>query len=209
MNDYSIYDEDYYLRGVQTGKSLYVDYKWLPHLTIPMCQAIVSYLRIKKHETVLDFGCARGYTVKALRIIGYDAYGIDASEWAVANADEEVRKYLRRSTTVQSQFHWILAKDVLEHVEEAAQLIANLQHYSNGVFAVVPLAAEDCGPYVFSDYEKDKTHVHRLTLASWVRMFLRRGWDVTASYRVPGIKDNHYITGFEPGDGFIIARRVQ
>ena len=32
----SQYDEDYFLRGKQTGKSLYEDYRWLPELTRPM-----------------------------------------------------------------------------------------------------------------------------------------------------------------------------
>lgn len=203
-----IYDEDYYLRGRETGKSLYSDYRWLPTLTIPMVQRIVEHLGAQKRHTVLDFGCARGYTVKALRILGYDAYGVDCSSWAIENADPEVREYLRLSDTLMHEFDWVLAKDVLEHVPEAVDCIRSIQHHARlGVFAVVPLAAVDGAPYVLQDYEKDVTHIHRLTLSTWVSYFLRPGWTVTASYRVPGVKDNHYITGFEPGDGFIVARR--
>lgn len=203
------YDEDYYMRGRETGKSLYENYRWLPHLTIPMCQAIVDYLDVGRHHTVLDFGCARGYTVKALRQLGYDAYGQDVSPWAVANCDDEVRSYVRLMDSVTHDFDWIIAKDVLEHVREVADCVQNLQHHARvGVFAVVPLSAADGAPYVLPDYEKDVTHVHRLTLASWGRFFLRRGWDVKLTYRVPGVKDNHYVSAWEPGDGFIVARRV-
>lgn len=204
----SKYDSDYYLRGKQTGKSLYEDYKWLPHLTIPMCQAVINYLGIRRDHTILDFGCARGYAVKAMRILGYDAYGQDVSEWAISNCDEDIKESVRLLDRVTHPFDWIIAKDVLEHIPDIQVAINNILTFAKiGVFAVVPLSKEDGGKYVLDAYEKDVTHVHRLTLASWVRLFLSRGWDVKATYRVPGIKDNHYRPAWEPGDGFIVATR--
>ena len=89
-----VFDEDYFLRGRQTGKSLYVDYRWLPELTVPMVSAIVSHLGIEPDHTILDYGCARGYVVKAFRQLGYKAFGVDISEWAIRNADEETKPYL-------------------------------------------------------------------------------------------------------------------
>lgn len=203
------YDSDYFLRGKQTGKSLYEDYRWLPQLTVPMCQAVVNYLGIRRDQTILDFGCARGYMVKALRILGYDAYGQDVSKWAINNCDEDTRHFLRHQDAVTHDFDWIIAKDTLEHVPELEPVVANLRSFARvGIFVVVPLASEDGQRYVLDDYEQDVTHIHRLTLASWVRLFLHRGWDVKATYRVPGIKDNHYCPAWEPGDGFIVAERV-
>src|ERR1019366_3070489 len=71
------YDADYYLRGKQTGVSLYEDYRWMPELTVPMVGAIRDHLFIEQGETVLDFGCARGYIVKAFReVFEIEAYGI-------------------------------------------------------------------------------------------------------------------------------------
>lgn len=204
----SMYDEDYYMNGVRSGKSLYENYRWLPHLTIPMCQAVANYLGVRKNQTVLDFGCAKGYTVKALRHLGYDAYGQDLSEWAIANADEEIRDRVRCSEHITHEFDWIIAKDVLEHVPQVADCIAEMRHHARiGIFAVVPLAICDGEKYVLPDYEKDVTHIHRLSLASWGRLFLTRGWDVKLTYRVPGIKDNHWLPAWEPGDGFIVATR--
>src|SRR5436305_1382867 len=84
------YDEDYFLRGKESGKSLYSDYRWLPELTIPMVCAMIRHLGIGPDDTVLDFGCARGYVVKAFQELGYIAYGYDTSEWAVQNADPAV-----------------------------------------------------------------------------------------------------------------------
>ncbi len=202
------YNEDYYMRGKEKGLSLYENYRWLPELTVQMCQAIADHLKFKEDDTILDFGCARGYVVKALRILGYDAYGQDSSEWAIDNCDPDVKEYVKCYKELRFPFDWIIAKDVLEHVVELEDTITKMLKYARtGILAVVPLSPEDGAPYVLADYEKDVTHVHRLTLASWGRMFLQRGWDVKLSYRVPGIKDNHYCSAWEPGDGFIVATR--
>ena len=68
-----VYDADYFLRGKQTGRSLYENYRWLPDLTIPMVAAMIRHLGIKPDDKILDFGCARGYVVKAFREMGYRA----------------------------------------------------------------------------------------------------------------------------------------
>ena len=204
---YERYDADYFLRGRATGKSLYEDYRWLPDLTLPMVAAMVKYLGIATSDTILDFGCARGYTVRAFREMGYDVYGYDVSRWALENADETVKDYLTNSLT-DAPFDWIIAKDVLEHVPQVADTIAGLMKIAKvGIFAVVPLSMVDGQPYVVSDYEKDVTHVHRLCLSSWAKMFMRPGWEVTGSYRVPGVKDNY--AQFATGNGFITARCIK
>ena len=208
-----VYDSDYFLRGKQTGKSCYENYRWLPDLTIPMVGAIVSYLGVEPSASVLDFGCARGYTVRAFCEMGYNAFGIDASEWAVTNCDPLVRDYLYHRNGmyinhINGRFDWILAKDVLEHVPDAVGVVNNLlEHARVGVFAVVPLAEVDNEKYTIRCYEKDITHIHRLTLATWVSYFLQPGWEVTASYRVKGVKDNY--SGFATGNGFITCRRIE
>ena len=208
----SVYDEDYFMHGKKTGKSLYDNYRWLPELTIPMCQAIVDYCGIVKRDRVLDFGCARGYVVKALRQLGYDAYGTDVSRWAIDNCDEDARPYLNLNANsdpplLAMGFDWIIAKDVLEHIPYVGYTITQLMSAaSKGVFAVVPLAPFDGSPYVVEEYEGDVTHVQRLTLGSWIDMFVRFGWRVEASYRVPGVKDNY--AHYKNGNGFITARRI-
>jgi hypothetical protein len=213
--DPTIYDANYYLHGKDSGKSLYENYTWMPELTVPMVHRIIEHCGIEKTDIVLDFGCARGYTVKAFReAFGIEAYGVDVSEWAIENADEKVKEYCWQLSQLESgpkmsgcDIDWIIAKDVLEHVPQVADTITNLMEAAKtGVFAVVPLSPFDNTPYVVPDYEKDVTHIHRLTLASWVRMFLRPGWEVTASYRVHGVKDNY--AQWENGNGFITSRRI-
>ena len=213
MFDANYFDADYFLRGKETGKSLYTDYRWLPELTIPMAGAIVNHLGITYDHKILDFGCARGYTVKALRHLGYDAFGVDVSEWAIENADESTKPYLSvlaDSLLLEKGCDWVIAKDVLEHVQYVANVVPLLMGMARvGVFVVVPLSATDGGRYVVEDYEKDVTHVHRLTLATWAKMFMHPGWSVEASYRVKGVKDNYYKPGWEAANGFITARRIQ
>jgi hypothetical protein len=205
------YDSDYFLRGKLTGKSLYVDYHWMPELTVPMVQRIMEHLGIISGESILDFGCARGYTVKALRILGQNAYGIDISKWAIDNADENTKPYLTWTLgSVHSQYDWIIAKDVLEHIPYVHLTINELISSANkGLFVVVPLSPFNGAHYVIEDYEKDITHCQRHTLLAWASMFLRPGWSVEMSYRVPGVKDN-WATKPEwaKGNGFLTVRRI-
>jgi hypothetical protein len=208
------YDEDYYIHGRESGKSLYQDYRWVPGLTIPMAVTMINHLGIKKSHTILDHGCARGYTVKAMRCMGYLAFGVDTSKWAMENCDEAVRDWVRPEWKVPVD--WIISKDTLEHVPQVADEIDRLMSLARyGVFAVVPLSGLDGQPYIVSEYEKDTTHIHRLTLGTWARYFIRPGWTVTASYRVEGIKDNyfaadmhpHHFPEWEHGNGFLTAIR--
>lgn len=207
------YDADYFLRGKQTGKSLYEDYRWLPELTLPMVSRIASHLGISKEfkDTILDFGCARGYIVRAFREMGYNAYGYDSSEWAINNADEIACHYLTNTPEIafDQPYDWIIAKDVLEHIEYVDHTINTLLKLANkGVFVVVPLSEFDYIQYVIKEYEADVTHVQRLTLMTWFEKFMRDGWAVTAQYRLPGVKDNYYQSGWTKGNGFITAKRV-
>ena len=87
------FDEDYYERGAETGKSLYSHYRWMPELTIPMCHHIAKYLELKETDKVLDFGCAKGFTVYCLRLLGYKAYGVDVSEYSESQIEEGTRKW--------------------------------------------------------------------------------------------------------------------
>lgn len=201
------YDEDYFMRGKESGKSLYHDYRWLPDLTIPMVKRMIDHLGIRKDQTILDFGCARGYTVKAFRQLGYLAFGVDSSKWAIENCDPEVKEYVWEGS-ITERIDWVIAKDVLEHVKPVQSTIKQLMQCARiGVFAVVPLEGPR-GKYVVPDYELDITHIHRKQLKWWAAYFMDVGWSVTASYRVRGIKDNYYQPDWVKGNGFITARRI-
>jgi cyclopropane fatty-acyl-phospholipid synthase-like methyltransferase len=199
-----MYDADYYLRGKQTGKSLYENYRWMPELTKPMMCSMVSHLGIEPDDTILDFGCARGYTVRAFREAGYNAWGCDQSQWAINNCDKTVEDFLYWGKVIYMEFDWIIAKDVLEHIEDISYTMEWLKTAGKGIFAIVPLAHSK--EYDVPEYEKDITHIHRRPLSWWVSQFHQPGWSVEARYRVKGIKDNY--SQFPTGNGFITCRRL-
>lgn len=206
----SVYDADYFLRGKESGKSLYTNYQWLPQLTIPMVRAIVQHCGIKKQDHILDFGCARGYMVRAFREEGYFARGYDVSKWAIENADETVYHYLTSRpelALIGRNCDWVIAKDVLEHVENVDMTVDTLKGIAKkGVFVVVPLA--HCkGEYDVPEYEMDVTHIHRRPLQWWVGHFHQEGWAVEGQYRVEGVKDNY--AQYPTGNGFITCRRIE
>lgn len=202
------FDRDYYENGVRCGLSLYTDYRWLPELTIPMAEALVRNLGIKKEDTILDFGCAKGYVVKALRGLGYQAFGCDISQYAIDSAPEEIRSYVStlNLTLWPIGFDWTLAKDVLEHVEEAdlPGLLRDIRGSSKNLFIAVPLGQDD--HYVIADMDKDVTHKIRQPLWWWAGAVEEAGFRVvSATFSMPGIKEN-WTRRFAFGNGFIVAR---
>lgn len=203
------YDESYFLRGQELGISGYTNYRWLAHLTRPMVASMVQHLGIEPSDSILDFGCARGYVVRAFREMGYAAWGYDISQWALKNCDETVREFLVSDTSlfVPGTVDWVIAKDVLEHVS-SSELYPTIERLKStakkGIFVVVPLAHGQ--EYDVPEYEKDITHIHRRPLQWWCGYFHKPGWSVEARYRVKGVKDNY--AGFPTGNGFIVARRL-
>ena len=201
------FDADYFLCGKESGKSLYQNYRWMPDLTIPMVEAIVEHCGILKGEWVLDYGCARGYTVKALDILGYHGMGYDISKWAIENCDPEVKGGVSNDKIIlENTYAWAIAKDVLEHIENVDSVIDLLMNQcSEGVFVVVPLS-HNGETYDVEEYDKDITHIHRKPLAWWVGHFHRPGWSVESRYRLHGVKDNY--SSWPRGNGFITCRRL-
>jgi len=207
------YDADYYLHGKESGKSLYDNYRWLPDLTIPMAEVIAEHMMFEMSDKILDFGCARGYLVKALVELGFDnVVGCDVSDWALANCDEEVRSRVSKDGFDQKH-DWIIAKDTLEHIPEH-ELVGVLakfnEHARHGVFIVVPLSDYAEEPkYVVPEYEKDVTHVIRWPLWKWVQechIAFDDTWEISARYRLKGVKDNY--SQFARGNGFITIKRI-
>ena len=200
------YQRDYFEKGIETGKSLYSNYRWMPEMTVPMAATMIDYLKIKRGARVLDIGCAKGFLVKALRWLGRDAYGYDISDYAVVNADPEVKSYLTRTLPIPKEpFHFAIAKDVFEHLplRDLCRLLTNLK--ADVLFVIVPLG--DGKRYNVPAYELDTTHIHRQPLIWWNELLQSKGWKIRSSVpRVRGIKDNWAAE--EMGNGFIVAERM-
>ena len=214
FNPSEYFNEDYYERGAETGKSLYSHYRWMPELTIPMAHHIAKYMDLDDNEKVLDFGCAKGFTVKALRLLGYKAYGVDVSEYAVSQIEEHTRKWCGvikpQEPLVCAEFgyDWILCKDILEHIPYD-KIDEQLQVFRNGgkrVMAMIPLG--DGEKYIIDSYELDKSHFIREDINWWAEKFDSNGFQVDMiTYDMGPFKKNWQ---FEPeGNCLIIASRSE
>ena len=212
------YDIDYFDRGIETGKSLYTNYRWLPELTIALSMSYIDYLGITRKDKVLDYGCGKGgFMVKALRILYRQAWGCDISEYAINSADNDTRQYLKVSSLKPSHnivpffigkkkcFDYILAKDVFEHIdeEELDIVLQALREKGKYLFACQPLG--DNGKFVVPAYNMDITHRTIQNKDWWTAKFKKNGWKVVKfSYYVPGIKDSW--SNFEHGNGFFLLK---
>ena len=203
----SQFNKDYYENGQEKGISCYTNYRWLPDLTLPLARAIVDRLDIQPDQRVLDFGCAKGYLVKALRLMGYRAYGVDISEYAISVADELVRPnlFLIAPGSPTPECDWAIAKDVLEHTSEddLPQVLSSIR--TTRLFVVVPLG--DGKRYVIPEMEEDVTHKIREPLEWWVSTLRGAGYRwISNSYSMHGVKEK-WTNKYPQGHGFLVASR--
>ena len=214
MINNKLYDEDYFEKGITTGKSCYMNYRWTPELTIKMAFHLINHLKLKETDKVLDYGCAKGFLVKALRILDIPAFGCDISSYAIDNADSEVRHYCKlikkdiKPVPFDFEFDWLITKDVLEHLKEKAvdKLLKHSFRKANKAFHVVPLGDKN-NNMIIPDYAKDPTHILAKNVSWWKDKFESFGWTTTAfSYSVRGIKDN-WTTVHKHGNGFFVLEK--
>lgn len=205
MNQFT---EDYFERGVACGLSCYENYRWMPELTIPMCERLAQHLRIERTDLILDFGCAKGYVVRAFRELGFRAYGVDISEYAIDSADVNTRPflYLVGDKAAKLDVDWTICKDVLEHLSET-QLADTLRHFrehTRSLFVAVPLGNN--GAYTIPEMEKDVTHQIRRPLWWWASQIEAAGFRIESSdFTMRGVKEN-WTRKYPMGNGFIVAR---
>jgi len=210
-----LYDEDYFENGIKTGKSCYSNYRWLPGLTMSMAKAIVQHLSLDTSDRVLDYGCSKGFLVKALRKMDIDAYGCDLSLYAISNCDPEISSLCKLITERDALpydddfFDYIITKDVLEHIpeERLTELIQLASTKAKRMFHIIPLGNDD-GSFVIPAYSDDPTHVTIKTADWWKNLFTKNGWVLESfSYCVPGIKDRWFEFG-PRGNGFFVLSRA-
>jgi len=209
---YDVFDEDYYERGVQTKKSGYQNYSWMPELTLRMAHYMIQNLNIKDNDKVLEQGCAKGFLIKALRILGIEAYGFDVSKYSIQNLDNAVKDFCKYSPQgdipdFKDKFDWIISKDVMEHLtdEDIEKFLKQAAMISNKIFVVVPLG--DNGSYRISSYHDDITHIQIHDEKGWANIFNQNGWNVNKfSNSMVGIKEN-WQKACTNGNGFFFLTK--
>lgn len=194
--DGSFFDRDYFERGVETGKSLYTDYKWLPERSFAEAHDLVLGLNIHKDHKILDFGCAKGFLVKALVLLGYDAYGTDISEYAIKNADQMIKErvfLLDGSSVGTRRFDYGICKDVLEHCPSDIVLektLINMDKLAKKWLLVVPLG--DGEEYIIPEYSQDPSHFIKQPPEWWIDKISKYFKIIDQSYQMGKIKEKWF-----------------
>lgn len=207
------FDENYYINGIESGVSNYVDYKWMPELTLLMAKSFMEIFGINRSSTVLDFGCARGYFVKALRQHRVRAFGVDISEWAIKNCDEDVVSFVsNKLEDLLPQFDYIFSKDVFEHIptEQLTKILENIFSICiEAAIFIVPLADSEGGKYIYPNDELDKTHIHRKTLQGWVDLIepFAKDFTIFVSNKTPSLKKAS--EQFKDSTGIIYCKKIK
>jgi len=194
-----MFTKDYYEDGIRKHISGYENYNWMPTRSIPEAIDIKEYF---KFDTCVDYGCAKGFLVNALRIIGCNAYGEDISEYAIGNCHPNVRDYV--SLPNDNVYDLLICKDVLEHIPEKdiPNVLQQFKKKSSQFFFVIPLGDND--RFRIREYEVDITHVTKKDEEWWIKMFESQGMKlVKFSYSFGSIKEK-WIQPHPHGNGFFI-----
>ena len=174
-----IYNEEYYRQyDVGIGKVNYQNSTYTKDFLTGIAKQIVSDFHPK---TVLDAGCAMGHLVAALRDLGVEAYGVDVSEYAIANVREDIRPFCRTASLSEDfpadlpqHYDLVVTIEVLEHLyaEDGQKAIANLCRRADTVlFSSTP-----------DDFE-ERTHVNVQQREYWARLFFEQGFTDDINYR--------------------------
>ena len=178
MNSHK-YDEDYFERGEELGLSCYTDYHWMPTRTLTTASDIIRRAGIKRSDVVLDYGCAKGFLVKALRWLGYEAYGYDTSKYAIDNCDEEVSEFLNDNIPDGVGFDVVICKDTAEHIpyEEIDAFLLSIHDLTSykAIF-IIPLGSGK--KFNIPRYELDVTHQIRGTKEYWIQKIIEAGFEI-------------------------------
>jgi hypothetical protein len=209
----SEFSEEYFENGVKAGVSCYFQYKWLPDVTFPMVFSIIQHLKLTQTDRILDYGAAKGFTTKALRILGYDAWGCDCSEYAISKVEELLRPYvllcspslLPEVENFPPFFDYVLSKDFAEHLTEdqLGIFLKATRIRTSKAFHIIPLGDKE-GKFIVPEYQLDVTHKLAKSARWWIDTFVNYGWKtIKFDYAVRGIKDN-WTNRYPRGNGFFL-----
>ena len=172
-----LYNEDYYKNSCGDISYLEAD-MWMPFYE-KVADRIIEDLH---PSTVLDVGCATGYLVAALRDRGVEAYGIDASEFAISRVREDIKPFCRVCSALDDlpcdlpkKYELVITIEVAEHLyeEDSKKFIDNICKYSDQIiFSSTP------------DDFSEKTHFNVQQSEYWAKRFAENGFIRSIIYDV-------------------------
>jgi len=131
-SDDDTYGQGYFEEGLRSRKASLAD--------------VMAYLVWRTFPTggSLDVGCALGFTVEALREVGFDAVGVDFSRYAVDHCPPGVKGHIQWADLLaglpfpDASFDVVTAFEILEHLppERVPDAIAELRRVTGGYLLV-------------------------------------------------------------------------
>lgn len=155
----------------------YYDGRWQA-----VADRLIKHYRLGKGDRVTDIGCAKGFLVKDLLDRGIDAWGIDASEYAIAQAPEEVRARVVQTEFPDGPFLWhrenklCVAINMLHYLDrrELIRALKEMTRISERQFVQV-----DCYENEQEEYDFDKWNLCAVTHGTplfWLELFEEAGY---------------------------------
>lgn len=125
---------------------------------------------------VLDIGCAKGFLVSALRMVGYNAMGIDISEYAVQQANDYVKPFLQTAELGKenlpydsNSFDVIICMGTLEYVPDQDFAVSEIDRVlkPGGTLLITTLESTPAN---------DRYRVYAKTRSYWDAVFSAGGY---------------------------------
>lgn len=88
---------------------------------VSFAKKLIAHYGLKPGDRVLDIGCAKGFVVHDFRAEGMAAFGLDISDYAIANAMEDVKPFLRTGT----------AADLSAYADKSFDLVLSINTLHN------------------------------------------------------------------------------
>ena len=84
----------------------YGGYRYMPGRWMHVAEAMIEYYGLKSGAKVLDIGCGKGFLLYEISLLvpGVEIYGIDISDYAIANSKEEIKDRLQIGNANQLPF---------------------------------------------------------------------------------------------------------
>lgn len=136
-------------------------------------------------KNLLDVGCGPGLLVLMLREMSVDAFGIDASDFALKTAPGEVGDFISKGDILnipfdENEFEVLICREVLEHltVIQVAKAISEMCRVSDKYIYVTTRYAHECNSIfdVETEFEADPTHITCMNKSLLRTLFLLNGF---------------------------------
>lgn len=193
------YDEGYFERAEGSNYVNYGDDQGFLATAAEM--AAVLPLR----SSVLEAACAKGYFVKWARLLGYDAYGFDVSEYAISTADPDAAPYVQVADALSmpwddDEFDAVVSWEFLEHLTEdtVGPVLSECERVGKpGALALHRIGIIRTDGRFPEGEDHDHTHTLLREDPWWRSLFDARGWrrDVDFEARLDYVFDDRDWSG--------------